>query len=74
MELEEKYVPLKVGQTAFFMPWKDIIISDEIINIHKKEYKKEGIIRKVTLYEFKHIQGMYRAYNSKEEIEMVLGL
>lgn len=50
--------PLAVGSTAFFMPWKDIVISDEIIKIHKH------------LYEFKHIQGRYEAYATLSELEI----
>lgn len=70
----EKYISLNIGDSAFFMPWKDIIVSDEIINIHNDHFFKDEKRYKVTLYEFKHIQGKYRAYKSKEEIEKVLGI
>ena len=73
--MEDKYTPLQIGNIAFFMPWKDIIITDEIIDVHPSKFKdKSGYIKKVTLYEFKHIQGKYRAYKTKEEIEGALGL
>ena len=70
----DKYIPLEVGDIAFFMPWKDIIIKDEIIKTHAKSFEKEGDWKKVTLYEFKHIQGTYRAYKSKQGIEKALKL
>lgn len=72
--MEEKYEPLQIGETAFFMPWKDVIITDEIVDIHQRKFNKDGIWKKVTLYEFKHIQGEFRAYKTKEEIEKALGL
>jgi len=70
----EKYQPLEIGTQAYFMPWKDIIIKDVIINIHSKKFEKDGIWKKATLYEFEHIQGEYRAYATKEEIENALKL
>ena len=70
----EKYIQLEIGDNAFFMPWKDIIICDEIIHIHNEFFIKNEKKHKVTLYEFKHIQGKYRAYDTKEEIERVLDI
>ena len=72
----ENYKQLQKGETAFFMPWKDIIISDVIIEIHEVTFydKKSDKKKKATMYEFEHIQGKYRAYRTKEELEKVLGL
>ena len=70
----EKYVSLKIGDKAYFMPWEDIIISDEIIAVHKENFYKNFKKYEATFYEFKHIQGKFRAYKNKEELEKVLNI
>ena len=70
----DKYKPLEIGTKAFFMPWKDIIIKDTIIKVHQTKFQHDGIWKKATLYEFEHIQGNFRAYATKEEIENALKL
>ena len=57
-----------------FYALEDIIISDEIIMIYNEYFYKDDIRHKITLYEFKHIQGKFRAYKTKEELEKVLKL
>ena len=63
--MEINFKELAVGSTAFFMPWKHIVIADEVIEIHHGEN---------TLYEFKHIQGRYKAFASTSELETAFGL